>query len=421
MKSGLYVALAALGPLLVLSDTPANCTFEDVEGSWMFYESDRNNDNSLDCEAKVAVVSKTRMELKYPDVAVDQFGNIGTWTMIYNQGFEVTVAGRTYFAFSDFTQHGDTVVSYCSKTKAGQGWSHDVTVRNWACFTGKRIEEARARPDVKIHTNSRSTRAEAGAYSQSQEDAVDINSRQSSWTATVYPHLQQVEMASVVRMMGGERSVLNTKPRQERKRPHNNLPNSNNIDKPESYLPESWDWRQVNGVNYVSDVRNQGGCGSCYAFSSMGMLEARIKILTNNTVSPVFSTQDVVSCSKLSQGCEGGFPYLVAGRYAKDFGFVDESCNPYVGKDGACSTKKCPRHYASSYRYVGGYYGGCSEEAMMRALVENGPLSVSFEVYDDFMMYKSGVYHHTGALKSKQKSGAFYPFEVGPINVTLMT
>ena len=97
---------------------------------------------------------------------------------------------------------------------------------------------------------------------------------------------------------------------------------------------------------------------------------------------------------------------------AEDFGFVDESCNPYVGKDGACSTKRCPRHYSSSYHYVGGYYGGCSEEAMMRALVENGPLSVSFEVYDDFMMYKTGVYHHTGALKSKQKAGSFEPFEV---------
>ena len=51
---------------------------------------------------------------------------------------------------------------------------------------------------------------------------------------------------------------------------------------------------------------------------------------------------------------------------------------------------------------------------MKQALVENGPLSVSFEVYDDFMMYKTGVYHHTGMLKSKLESGtgSFDPFEV---------
>ena len=81
----------------------------------------------------------------------------------------------------------------------------------------------------------------------------------------------------------------------------------------------------------------------------------RVRILTNNTQQPVFSTQDIVSCSPLSQvtspltvspptatpqGCEGGFPYLVAGRYAKDYGAVAESCSPYVGKDGACSTRK---------------------------------------------------------------------------------
>ena len=115
------------------------------------------------------------------------------------------------------------------------------------------------------------------------------------------------------------RSVLNTKPRQHSNHPHSNLLSSNKIpDTSRRQLPSSWDWRNVNGVNYVSDVRNQGGCGSCYAFSSMGMLEARIRILTNNTLTPVFSTQDVVSCSKLSQGCEGGFPFLVAGRYAKE-------------------------------------------------------------------------------------------------------
>ena len=65
---------------------------------------------------------------------------------------------------------------------------------------------------------------------------------------------------------------------------------------------------------------------------------------------------------------------------------------------------------------MGGYYGGCSEEAMMAALVESGPLSVSFEVYDDFMMYKSGVYHHTGALHSQQGSRSFEPFEVDGSN-----
>ena len=73
-----------------------------------------------------------------------------------------------------------------------------------------------------------------------------------------------------------------------------------------NHMPTSLDWRNFNGTNYVSPVRNQGSCGSCYAFGSMAMLEARIRILTNNKQKPVLSTQNIVSCSKYSQGCAGG-------------------------------------------------------------------------------------------------------------------
>ena len=63
--------------------------------------------------------------------------------------------------------------------------------------------------------------------------------------------------------------------------------------------------------------RNQGSCGSCYAFSSMGMLEARLRVATKNQLKVDLSPQDVVSCSNYSQGCDGGFPYLIAGKYAQ--------------------------------------------------------------------------------------------------------
>jgi len=54
------------------------------------------------------------------------------------------------------------------------------------------------------------------------------------------------------------------------------------------------------------------------------------------------------------------------------------------------------RHYIAKYEYVGGFYGGCNEELMRIQLVRDGPLSVAFEVYDDFMSYSGGIYHHTG-------------------------
>ena len=58
-------------------------------------------------------------------------------------------------------------------------------------------------------------------------------------------------------------------------------------------------------------------------------------------------------------GCDGGFPYLIGGKYATDFGLVEEKCNPYTGEDGPCRTDaSCPRHYSVGYQYVGGFYGG---------------------------------------------------------------
>ena len=172
-------------------------------------------------------------------------------------------------------------------------------------------------------------------------------------------------------------------------------------------LPDSFDWRNVSGVNYLSPIRNQGNCGSCYAFGSMAMLEARIRIITNGSVQPVFSTQDVVGCSNYSQGCDGGFPYLIAGKYAEDYGVVEEECFPYLGRDSACLTNQnCIRYYSTKYYYVGGFYGACSEEGMKMELVKNGPFSVSFEVYNDFENYKGGIYQHT-ALKD-----GFNPWEI---------
>lgn len=82
-----------------------------------------------------------------------------------------------------------------------------------------------------------------------------------------------------------------------------------------------------------------------------------------------------------SPGCDGGFPYLI-GKYVQDFGIVDESCFPYTGSDSLCTVpKSCKRIYTADYNYVGGFYGGCSEEAMMLELVKNGPMGVAFEVH----------------------------------------
>jgi len=174
-------------------------------------------------------------------------------------------------------------------------------------------------------------------------------------------------------------------------------------------IPESFDWRNVDGQNFVSPVRDQGQCGSCYAFASMGALEARIRVFSNNSEQPILSTQQAVSCSQYSQACDGGFPYLTAGKFGQDFGIVEENCFPYEGVNGNCADR-CgnPNRFwfTDSYHYIGGYYGASSVIGMQQEILSNGPIPVSFEVLDDFYSYSSGVYIHTGL-----RSG-FNPFVI---------
>lgn len=123
-----------------------------------------------------------------------------------------------------------------------------------------------------------------------------INTVQSSWKATAYNDWEQYTIEQVMKRLGGIRSRIHWRPR--------NLGSevSEETQRLANQLPDSFDWRNVNGRNFVSPVRDQGGCGSCYAFASMAMLEARYRIMTNGTEQLVFSPQDIVECSEYAQG-----------------------------------------------------------------------------------------------------------------------
>lgn len=362
----------------VLADTPANCTYEDIRGTWTFEISESNKDKTIDCSKSFKVSRVLTVQLKYPDIAIDLFNNNGYWTLIYNQGFEVTVAGRKYFGFFYYKDK----TSFCHQVIGG--WSHDLLSRDWACFNGKKSESV-----IKQNSLPTNNFSFVGLRLNSKNIVSSINKMQKYWTAQHYRHFDSLTDEDLLKMAGGRNSQIFSRPKP--------APLTVEHLRIRESLPRSFDWRNVGGVNFVSPVRNQKICGSCYAFASMAMAEARVKIQTNNTQNPIFSTQDIVECSNYSQGCEGGFPYLVAGKYAEDYGLVLESCNPYKGVDGKCQTQQnCERHYFTNYSYVGGFYGGCNEVLMQQAIYERGPVAVSFMVYSDFRNYKNGVYVHTG-------------------------
>ncbi|MCJ8739799.1 hypothetical protein PDJAM_G00051420 [Pangasius djambal] len=368
-----------------LGDTPANCTYEELLGTWIFQISNVGHDKSINCSTAGPTVKSVTVHLQKLSQAVDDLGNTGFFTIIYNQGFEVVLNDYKWFGFFKYSQEGSVVKSYCDQTLPG--WVHDVLGNNWACFTGKKVQRVAPKTYYSPAPNPF-----LQLYKHDMSFVERINTVQSSWKATAYREHEMLTIQELTRRAGGRKSHV---PRRV-----NSAPITPELRKMAASLPEQWDWRNVNGVNYVSPVRNQALCGSCYSFATMGMLESRIRVQTNNTQQPVFSPQQVVSCSQYSQGCDGGFPYLI-GKYVQDFGIVEEKCFPYTGKDSPCSVSAdCPRNYVSDYHYVGGFYGACNEAAMMAELVRDGPMGVAFEVYSDFMHYKEGIYHHTGLRDS---------------------
>jgi len=148
-------------------------------------------------------------------------------------------------------------------------------------------------------------------------------------------------------------------------------------------LPDSVDWRNRGAV---TPVKNQGQCGSCWTFSTTGVLESFYFINNGQLLS--FSEQQIVDCAKTAgQGCSGGWPYLAI-DYAAKYGLETEADYPYSAKDGTCKYDAKKAHkVCSGHKNV----TPKSSDQLKAALVNN-PVSVVIEADQNvFQFYKSGV------------------------------
>ncbi|MEW6412885.1 MAG: C1 family peptidase [Candidatus Zixiibacteriota bacterium] len=156
--------------------------------------------------------------------------------------------------------------------------------------------------------------------------------------------------------------------------------------------PTLWDWREYDGV---SAIKNQGNCGSCWAFGTLAPLECAIKI--RDGISVDLAEQWLLSCNKDGWDCDGGFfahDYLVSKNdLCRQTGAVMESDFPYAATELPC---ECPyeRHYwIDSWAYIGNSYTVPATEDIKQAVMTYGPVSVGVFVNDAWYGYSGGIFN----------------------------
>jgi cathepsin B len=190
-------------------------------------------------------------------------------------------------------------------------------------------------------------------------------------------------------------------------------------------LPTSFDSRSNwPNCSTMSAIRDQGSCGSCWAVSAAETMSDRVCVASSGSVQKYLSAEDILSCCGwfCGQGCQGGYPSS-AWDYFQSTGVVTggewesaQGCYPYQiascdhhvnGTKPPCGqevpTPACARKcldagftWSTDKNFGASAYSvGSSQDAIMSEIMKNGPVQAAFTVFEDFLSYKSGVYHHT--------------------------
>ncbi|KAG8223839.1 hypothetical protein J437_LFUL007860 [Ladona fulva] len=171
----------------------------------------------------------------------------------------------------------------------------------------------------------------------------------------------------------------------------------------------------------INSIRNQGNCGSCWAFAAVEVISDRMCIKSNGALNMHISPQNLMTCCRsCGYGCNGGYPEEAFLYWARtgivsggDYG-SNEGCQPYSrqafsgGTTPACIQQCQPgsglnypadlhfgKHLSSS-----AYSISADVAEIQKEILENGPVVGCFKVYDDFITYSHGVYmHRTGGFQ----------------------
>ena len=178
---------------------------------------------------------------------------------------------------------------------------------------------------------------------------------------------------------------------------------------PVNDLPAQWNWNNIDGVNYVTNIRNQHipqYCGSCWAHAATSAISDRIKIARKAAWPDInISPQVIISCETKDLGCHGGEAYN-AFEWMADNEVTDETCSIYrargLDNGQVCSAMNVCRNCSpgeacvvpDQYLVYGveefGHVSG--EEEMMQEIYQRGPIACGIAVPEELEDYTGGIY-----------------------------
>ncbi|XP_034366384.1 cathepsin M [Arvicanthis niloticus] len=152
-------------------------------------------------------------------------------------------------------------------------------------------------------------------------------------------------------------------------------------------VPNFINWKKR---GYVTPVRRQGKCNSCWAFSVTGAIEGQMFRKTGQLIP--LSAQNLVDCSRPqgNRGCYIGNTYLALQYVKENGGLASEASYPYEEKEGSCRYNP----HNSTANITGFEFVPANEDALMNAVATIGPISVAVDAWhDSFQFYKRGIYY----------------------------
>ena len=157
-------------------------------------------------------------------------------------------------------------------------------------------------------------------------------------------------------------------------------------------LPDYFSWRDIDGVDFTTSIKTQGLCPSCEAYGLVAALETIIQYKVGYPFECDLSEAHLFFYA--GGTCEWGVNISHAADYLVEYGVPDEGCFPDPLRAFDSSFESVPGWEERTVKIESWGWVENDKDAIKSALIKYGPLVICFPVYEDFIDYKRGVYHH---------------------------